>query len=86
MAVIEQATRRGLFRECDVRKKGVWHEALADAQVMGLVAPHGQGVWSHRRYTPTRYEHVQIRLPKCVFWGLSALWLLGAEADGPRAL
>jgi hypothetical protein len=43
-------------------------------------------VWSHRLYQPTRYELVQIRFPRAVFWGPSALWLLGARAHEPEAL
>lgn len=86
MVVIGKAATRGLFRERDVRKSGVWHAALATAQFLGLVTPHGHGIWSHRHYVPTRYELLQLRFPKAVFWGPSALWLLGAQADEPEAL
>ena len=53
---------------------------------MGRIKKHGRGVWSHSLYQPTRYELAQIRLPKPVFWGPSALWLLGAEAQEPASL
>lgn len=85
MALIEEAARRGLFRERDLRKRGVWHSAFADAELRGLVTSHGHGVWSHCRYKPTRYELLQIRFPRAVFWGPSALWLHGEE-DEPEAL
>lgn len=86
MVAIERAAQRGLFRERDLRSSGVWHSAFADAEFSGLVTRHGHGVWSHRNYSPTRYELVQIRFPKLVFWGPSALWLLGVEAHEPEAL
>ena len=86
VGVIAEAARGRLFRERDVRQKHVWHEAMAMAQFLGLVTPHGHGVWSHPHYTPSRYELLQIRFPKAVFWGPSALWLLGAEPVEPEAL
>lgn len=43
-------------------------------------------MWSRSNYTPTRYELVQICFPRAVFWGPSALWLHGVEADEPETL
>lgn len=86
MAIIEELARRGLFRERDLKDWCISHTRLSDARVFGLVTPHGHGVWSHRSYVPTRYELLQIRFPRAVFWGPSAVWLVGAEAREPEAL
>lgn len=86
MAIIEELALRGLFRERDLKAWRLSHNWLAMAEVFSLVRPHGHGVWGHPRYTPTRYELLQIRFPKAVFWGPSALWLLGAAAQEPEAL
>ena len=47
---------------------------------------HGHGVWGHPDYKPSPYEVLQVRAPKAVFWGPSALWLLGIEAEEPEPL
>ena len=47
---------------------------------------HGRGVWSHQFFKPTRYELLQVRFPRAVFWGPSALWLLGELDQEPDAL
>jgi hypothetical protein len=80
------ANEMGLFRERDVTAAGGDANCLDDARVFGFATPHGHGVWSHPEYKPTRYELVQIRMRKAVFWGPSALWLLGAEKTEPEAM
>lgn len=86
MDVISTLARRGLFRERDLEASNLSHNWLHVAEGEGLVTRHGHGVWSSRSYAPTRYELVQIRFPKAVFWGPSALWLLGAAPAEPDAL
>ncbi len=86
LAVIEELASRGLFRERDLTHRKISIDWLNTAQLMGCVRRHGRGVWSHARYQPSRYELAQVRLPKLVFWGPSALWLLGAEKKEPEAL
>ncbi len=84
--IIEELSRRGLFRERDLKARNISHSWLETAQHRFHLTRHGHGVWSHLKYTPTRYELLQVRFPKAVFWGPSALWLLGAEAHEPEAL
>lgn len=80
------ANEKGLFRERDVKEAGASPTCLRDALVFGFARPHGHGVWSHPKYEPTRYELVQIRMEKAVFWGPSALWLLGVEETEPEVI
>lgn len=86
LQVIEELASRGLFRERDLTQREISIDWLKTAQLSGLIRKRGRGVWSHARYHPTRYELAQVRLPNLVFCGLSALWLLGAEAQEPAAL
>ena len=86
MAVIEELAKKGVFRERDLTKHDLSHNWLHEARMMGLVTRHRCGVWSHRAYVPTRYELMQVRVPKAVFWGPTALWLLGVEAEEPAEL
>lgn len=86
MSVIETLANRGLFRERDLEAEGLSHNWLNIAEAGGRLRRQGRGVWSRSNYTPTRYELVQICFPKAVFWGPSALWLHGAEADEPETL
>ncbi len=86
LAVIGELANKGLFRERDLTHRKISIDWLETARIMGRVRKHGRGVWSHAHYAPTRYEIAQIRLPKLVFWGPSALWLLGAEAQEPESL
>lgn len=85
VTIIEQLVReKPLFRERDVRAKRVSPACLHDAKVFGIAVPHGHGVWSHPDYVPTRYELLQIRFEDAVFWGPSALWLLGETREEPE--
>ena len=84
--VIEELANRGLFRERDLTHRKISIDWLNTARMIGRIQKHGRGVWGHSRYKPTRYELAQIRLPNLVFWGPSALWLLGAEAQEPASL
>lgn len=84
--VIDELANRGLFRERDLTHRKINIDWLNTAQMMGRIKKQGRGVWSHSRYEPTRYELAQIRLPNLVFWGPTALWLLGAEAQEPASL
>lgn len=86
LEVVEELARRGVFRERDLRQRHVSRFWLEVAEFRVKAKPHGHGVWSHPFYKPTRYELLQIRFPKAVFWGPSALWLLGIEAKEPEAL
>lgn len=86
MGIIEDLASRGLFLERDLNRRGISRNWLPLARTMGWATPHGFGVWSHRTYQPTRYELVQLRFPRAVFWGPSALWLLGARAPEPDTL
>jgi hypothetical protein len=84
--VIAELAMKGLFRERDLTQRKISIDWLQNARIMGRVRRHGRGVWGHAHYAPTRYELAQIRLPRLVFWGPSALWLLGAEAQEPDGL
>ncbi len=86
MEIIEALASRGLFLERELNRRGLSRNWLPFAQAMSWARPHGFGVWSHCRYHPSRYELVQLRFPRAVFWGPSALWLLGARAHEPEAL
>jgi hypothetical protein len=87
VTIIEQLAReKPLFRERDVRAKRVSPACLQDAKVFGLAVPHGHGVWSRPGYAPTRYELLQIRFEGAVFWGPSALWLLGETRKEPEVV
>lgn len=86
MRVIEQVASRGVFRERDLAAHEISHNWLNIAQQEGRVRRHERGVWSRSNYTPTRYELFQIRFPKAVFWGPTALWLQGAEPHEPETL
>lgn len=86
MRVIGMLAERGVFREKDLVAQQLSHNWLNIAEEQGLLRCHDHGVWSRRNYTPTRYELVQVRFPKAVFWGPTALWLHGAEKDEPETL
>lgn len=75
--LIDQLASRGVFRVKDLNPCRLSHNWLPLAHFLGHATPHGRGVWSHPKYQPSRYELLQIRFPKAVFWGPSALWLLG---------
>ena len=77
LGVIEQLANRGIFRVKDLNPFRLSHNWLPFAHFLNRATPHGRGVWSHPDYQPSRYELLQIRFPKAVFWGPSALWLLG---------
>lgn len=83
---IKELASRGLFRAKDLNQRGLSRNWLPVLKFLGHAIPHGHSVWSHPRYHPTRYELLQIRFPRAVFWGPSALWLQGAEALEPDAL
>ena len=85
MQVIEELAKRGVFRERDLKPWRLSHNWLPFAAHLGLVKQHGHGVWSHARYQPTTYEQLQLRFPGAVFWGPSALWLLGVLPREPEA-
>lgn len=86
-SVIEWLARqKKLFRERDVRAQKASTGCLEEARVFRIATPHGHGVWSHPHYVPTRYELLQLRFRKAVFWGPSALWLLGAAQQEPDEL
>jgi hypothetical protein len=84
--VIDQLASRGLFRVKDLNPYRLSHNWLKVLRFFGHATPHGRGVWSHPEYQPSRYELVQIRFPKAVFWGPSALWLLGESPWEPPFL
>jgi hypothetical protein len=85
LKIIEQLVReKPLFRERDVRAMRVSPACLHDAKVYGIAVSHGHGVWSHPHYIPTRYELLQVRFEDAVFWGPSALWLLGETRKEPE--
>jgi hypothetical protein len=86
MSVIDELARRGLFRARDLKAWRLSRNWLPFAQSMGRVTPHPHGVWSHRNYRPTRYELAQVRVPRVVFWGPSARWLLGELDTEPDIL
>lgn len=86
MRVITHLARNGLFREKDLVREKLSHNWLSVAAHEGWLRRHDRGVWSRSDYTPTQYELVQIRFPKAVFWGPTALWLHGAEPTEPETL
>ncbi len=86
MDVVKELGRRGLFREKDLERRGISHSWMSFFETLYGYVHHGRGVWSHRSYEPTRYELLAIRFPHAVFWGPSALWLLGELAVEPEAL
>ncbi len=79
------ANEKGLFRERDLGTAAA-PGCLHFARYTRIAKPHGHGVWSHYAYDPTRYELIQIRLKSAVFWGPSALWLLGLTKQEPEAM
>ena len=86
LAVIEELASRGVFRERDLKPWRVSHSWLEFALGIGMVTQQGHGVWSRPGYSPSRYEILQLRFPRAVFWGPSALWLLGASDREPEPL
>ncbi len=86
LGFIDQLARRGVFRVKDLNSARLSHNWLPFAHFLRRATPHGHGVWSHPKYQPSRYELVQIRFPKAVFWGPSALWLLGESPWEPPQL
>lgn len=86
MNLVRELASRGLFLERDLSRRGISRNWLGFANFMGVATPRGFGVWSHPRYEPTRYECVQLRFPRAVFWGPSALWLLGVKTPEPDNL
>lgn len=84
MSRIQALASRGLFRSRDL--VGISRNWLQIAREMGQLTAHGPGLWSHTRYRPTAYEFAQVRFPRAVFWGPSALWLLGALKPEPEVL
>lgn len=86
LAVIEELASRGVFRERDLKPWRVSHSWLEFALGIGMVTQQGHGVWSRPGYSPSRYEVLQLRFPRAVFWGPSALWLLGASDREPEPL
>ena len=76
------AAERGVFRSKDLDGTGV-SRGWFDFATFLWVKRRGRGIWSHPDYEPTRYELVQLRHPRAVFWGASALWLLGALEPEP---
>lgn len=79
------AWSRGVFRSRDLDGTGV-SRGWFDFATFLWVTRRGRGVWSHQGYQPTRYELVQVRHPRAVFWGASALWLHGVLSEEPAAL
>lgn len=86
MDIISELANRGLFLERELNRRGLSRNWLPFAKFLGKATPRGFGVWSHPRYEPSRYELVQLRFPRAVFWGPSALWLLGVELVEPEHL
>lgn len=86
MAVVEELGRGGLFRVRDLKARGVSAAWMGFFKTLYGYEHHGRGVWSHRDFKPTRYELLQVHVPRAVFWGPSALWLLGELAQEPEAL
>lgn len=86
LRIIEELASCGVFLERELNKIGISRNWLPLAKTMGCATPRGYGVWSHPSYEPTRYELVQLRFPHVVFWGPSALWLLGQRPREPDAL
>jgi hypothetical protein len=82
--VIEGLATRGLFRARDVEAAGISRNWLSVARAQRLITSHGHGIWSHPDFQPTRYELAQIRCPRSVFAGPSALWLLGELEREPE--
>lgn len=86
MDIIKDLASGGLFLERDLNKRGISRNWLRMARFLRHATPRGYGVWSHCTYEPSRYELIQLRFPKLVFWGPSALWLLGVEPREPDAM
>jgi len=86
-AVIEGlGASRGLFRARELDGTGVCRAWLTVLEEFSQVKHVSFGVWSHPRYTPTRYEVVQLRTPAAVLWGPSALWVQGFLEQEPERL
>lgn len=86
MEVVEELSRGGLFRVRDLKHRGVSANWMGFFETLFHYVHHGRGVWSHKFFTPTRYELLQVRFPQAVFWGPSALWLLGELDQEPEAV
>lgn len=84
MGRIEALAKRGLFRSRDL--VGISRNWLQIARDWGRLTAHGSGIWSAPQYRPTAYELAQLRFPRAVFWGPSALWLLGESQREPEVL
>ncbi len=86
MNVIDELVKGRVFRARDLTRYRISQSWLVFAKAIGMIRHHGRGVWSSRDYCPTRYELVQIRFPRAVFWGPSALWLQGQLPEEPESL
>jgi hypothetical protein len=86
MDVVNDLARSGLFRVRDLKRRGLSANWMPFFQTLFRYVHHGHGVWSHYLFKPTRYEILQVRFPRAVFWGPSALWLLGESDREPEAL
>lgn len=84
MGRIEALATRGLFRSRDL--VGLSRNWLQIARDWGRLTAHGPGIWSAPQYRPTAYELAQLRFPRAVFWGPSALWLLGESQREPEVV
>jgi len=84
--VITELAERGLFRARDLNRAGFSRAWLDEFAGLAGARKLARGVWSHVRYTPTRYELLQQRIPGGVFWGPSALWLQGFLEEEPSWL
>jgi len=84
--VVLELGARGLFRVRDLKRRRISPNWMPFFEWRYGFVSHGRGVWSRRDFKPTRYELVQCRFPKSVFWGPSALWLLGHLDHEPSPL
>ena len=84
--VVLELGARGLFRVRDLKRRRISPNWMPFFEWRYGFVSHGRGVWSRRDFKPTRYELVQCRFPKSVFWGPSALWLLGHLEHEPSPL
>jgi hypothetical protein len=80
--IIQELAARGLFRECQAKRLG----AEIDWLRIAGARKYARGIWGPAHYKPTHYELFQVRYPRAVFWGPSALWLLGATSREPEGL
>lgn len=84
MKVVNALGDAGLFRARDLKRNRVSPEWMPFFKTLFGYVPHGRGVWSRGDFNPTRYELIQCRVPRAVFWGPSALWLHGELLREPN--